>query len=119
MPDYRWLPNTDATRLHAVEVDACPAHPGEACGPPACGDVDLTNVPLSGNQPPRCKRCVAVVEATPVRRPMHTTATYEITVHAYGLTADQLHALFIRVADAAHALDEEVSVSGGPPRGED
>lgn len=59
MPDtWIWLPNGDMTRLHAVRRDACPVHPCQACGTAACRtDVDLTNVPVTGDQPPRCKRC--------------------------------------------------------------
>jgi hypothetical protein len=33
-----------------------------------------------------------------------------ITVYAYGLTVEQADALFDRVADAAHELDEQVTV---------
>lgn len=35
-----------------------------------------------------------------------------ITVTAFGLDAAALEALFDRVADAAHALDEQVTCSG-------
>jgi hypothetical protein len=35
-----------------------------------------------------------------------------ITVHCYDFTDDAIDALFDRVADAAHALDEQVMCSG-------
>lgn len=37
-----------------------------------------------------------------------------MTVHAFGLDAAAVDALFTRVADAAHALDELVTCYGGP-----
>lgn len=40
---------------------------------------------------------------------------YEITVRAFGLTPDAASAMFDRVAEAAHALDEETFVVGGAP----
>lgn len=39
---------------------------------------------------------------------------YTITVEAFNMTKAQYHALFVRVADAAHVLDEEVCVGGKP-----
>ena len=38
---------------------------------------------------------------------------YEVIVSAFGLSAEQFDALFDRVAEAAHALDESVTCSGG------
>lgn len=40
-------------------------------------------------------------------------SNYTITVQAFDMTDDQIDALFDRVADAAHALDEQVTVGGG------
>jgi len=42
---------------------------------------------------------------------------YHIEVVAYGLNDAATDALFERVADAAHALDEQVTVSGRIPNG--
>jgi hypothetical protein len=41
------------------------------------------------------------------------TDCYHVEVVAYGLDDEALDALFARVADAAHALDEPVTVTGG------
>jgi hypothetical protein len=38
---------------------------------------------------------------------------FEIKVYAVGLTDAEFEAMYIRVADAAHALDEQVITSGG------
>lgn len=40
---------------------------------------------------------------------------YRIEVSAFGLNAAEAEALFDRVADAAHALDEQVTCYGGRP----
>lgn len=40
---------------------------------------------------------------------------YHIEVVAYGLDDTARDALFDRIADAAHDLDEQVTVSGGLP----
>lgn len=37
-----------------------------------------------------------------------------ITVEVFGVSGDEAKALFDRVADAAHALDESVTCSMGP-----
>lgn len=39
---------------------------------------------------------------------------YVVTVDCACLPSEACAALFVRVADAAHALDEDVSVGGGP-----
>lgn len=39
--------------------------------------------------------------------------SYKIEIHAYGLDDAAVDALFDRVATAAHALDEEVTCTGG------
>lgn len=38
---------------------------------------------------------------------------YVITVEAFDMTSEQAEALFDRVAEAAHALDEQVTVGSG------
>lgn len=38
---------------------------------------------------------------------------YKVEVYAYGLDDAAIDALFDRVADAAHELDEEVTCTGG------
>jgi hypothetical protein len=40
---------------------------------------------------------------------------YHVEVVAYGLDDEARDALFDRIADAAHDLDEEVTVGGGVP----
>lgn len=46
----------------------------------------------------------------PLKPPKTRNAT--VTVHCYNFTDNAIDALFDRVADAAHALDEEVMCSG-------
>jgi hypothetical protein len=41
-------------------------------------------------------------------------AHYQVTVDCYEMTERQIDALFDRVAGAAHARDEQISVSGCP-----
>ena len=42
---------------------------------------------------------------------------YEVIVSAFEMTPEQYEALFDRVAEAAHALDEQVTCSGGAHNG--
>lgn len=42
---------------------------------------------------------------------------FQMTVYAYGLTPDAEDALFNRVADAAHVLDEQVTCAGASGQG--
>ena len=44
---------------------------------------------------------------------------YHIEVVAYGLDDTATDALFDRIADAAHELDEQLTVSGGIPKSGD
>lgn len=44
------------------------------------------------------------------------TSDWTITVSAFDMTPAQAEALFIRVADAAHALNERITVGMSPPR---
>lgn len=111
----------DLTDYSACPTCGKPYDPPPAC---ACGHSEVSH-----DLSPKKRRTACSVVTGPdwtpcgcreyreVQRPARTTATYEITVYAYGLTVPQLDALFTRIAEAAHALDEEVSVSGGPPGG--
>ena len=59
-----------------------------------------------------CQRCLDFAREQAGRVVSHYTI-YTITVQAFDMTDDQIDALFDRVADAAHALDEQVTVGGG------
>lgn len=68
---YRWLPNDGFTRLHAVVVGTCSAHPGEPCGPAECrADVALGAVVEAHYDLPKCFTCRAALgEGRPFPRP--------------------------------------------------
>ncbi len=58
MPDsWMWHPNADVTRLHAVRFDQTLCPDADGLYVVACGRQPLAGVPVTGHQPPRCKRC--------------------------------------------------------------
>ncbi len=55
---WTWVPNGDATRLHACHRDETYTWHGQRRQATACGlKFSADTVPVTGHQPPRCKRC--------------------------------------------------------------